>query len=145
MSLKRKRGLLAAAEEDYLVQVVCNRINPIRPLSGRDRRHAVIYSRIAADPQSTDFDALEMQEWWSEEACRLHNFTAIEKIREVASGTQLVGRKGLDRLREMLRARQVDVVVVVSEDRLSRNSAALRQLVEEIRGAGAFICISHGV
>ena len=62
-----------------------------------------------------------------EQRCRAHaaelGYTVVETlvVREVYSGAELFDRAGLNRIREAIRRREVDAVVVYAIDRLSRD------------------------
>src|SRR5262249_52803474 len=59
----------------------------------------------------------------------------VERIRDTASGFTL-DRPGMDRLRQMLRQSQVNVIVAYAVDRLSRNQNHIGVLFDEVQTAG---------
>jgi DNA invertase Pin-like site-specific DNA recombinase len=63
-------------------------------------------------------------------------YEVVRSIREVGSEATL-GRAGLAELRRLVRAGAVDVVVVASSDRLSRNSRQPKNLRAELQRADA--------
>ena len=80
-------------------------------------RRVVIYARVSG---STQKDDLERQVSSLEEFVRKH-FPQVEHmvVRDIASGLK-EDRKGLRKLIEMVRKRQIDAIVVAYRDRLTR-------------------------
>ena len=98
-------------------------------------KRAVIYARVSTDEQAEHGYSRESQI----DACRsyavAHELTATAELREDYSGAKL-DRPEMDKLREMIRRREVDAVIVFSPDRLTRNLAHSLILREEWRKAG---------
>src|SRR5215212_7377518 len=87
-----------------------------------DAMRTAIYCRVSTSKQE-DGTSLDTQE----QRCRAHavglGYTVVEThvVREVYSGAELFDRAGLNRIREAIRRREVDAVVVFAIDRLSRD------------------------
>jgi site-specific DNA recombinase len=100
------------------------------------RKRAVIYARVAT--QDLNDDKLSTQV----DACRQYAFqhglmVAVDQVitDPCCSGLTL-NRPGLDRLRALTEAQKVDVVIVYTRDRLSRDLAHLLLLLEEWQRIG---------
>ncbi|MBM4422617.1 MAG: recombinase family protein [Chloroflexi bacterium] len=98
-------------------------------------KRAVIYARVSTDEQAEHGYSRESQV----EACRTYaagnGLTVVAELREDYSGAKL-DRPELDRLREMIRRREIEAVIVFSPDRLTRNLAHSLILREELQRAG---------
>lgn len=96
-----------------------------------------IYARVSTLDQARDGTSLDTQE----AACRAHaaerGWEVVAAAREVFTGSELRGRPELSRLRELVRAGEVDVVLAYALDRLSRSQTHVAVLVEEMDAAGA--------
>jgi len=95
---------------------------------------AIIYARVSTEEQENNFSLPSQVE-----ACRRyaseHGMQMVAEVQDVASGATL-DRPGLSRIRELARKRMIDAVVVYALDRLSRNTAHLLLLLDELRSAG---------
>ena len=95
----------------------------------------VIYARVSTDAQERDGTSLDSQV----EACAAfaaaRGWTTIEVIRDAASGF-ILERRGLERVRAMVRQREVDVVLAYAVDRLSRNQNHIGVLFDEVSSMG---------
>ena len=102
------------------------------------RKRAAIYVRVSTAGQEQDGTSLGTQET----ACRLHADTCGYEVdeahvyREVHTGTELWERRELHRLREAVRRREIDVLVVYAIDRLSRDPVHLGVVLSEADHAG---------
>src|SRR5215218_9185505 len=91
-------------------------------VQGIDTKRAAIYCRVSTSKQE-DGTSLETQE----QRCRAHaaelGYTVVETlvVREIYSGAELFDRAGLNRIRDAIRRRDVEAVVVYAIDRLSRD------------------------
>src|SRR5688572_25356024 len=105
-------------------------------------RRAALYPRVsdpygdkkrAPSPERQQETPLDQQE----SACRAyaiaHGFTVDEAhiYREAHTGIELWERPQLTRLREAIRRREIDVVIVYSIDRLSRDPVHLGVILSE--------------
>ncbi|MCA9852257.1 MAG: recombinase family protein [Dehalococcoidia bacterium] len=94
-----------------------------------------LYSRVSTDAQERDGTSLETQEHASREYAEHAGWVAAAAIRDSASGFTL-DRPGIEQLRELIRTRQVDVVLAYAVDRLSRNQNHIGVLFDEAQGFG---------
>ncbi len=97
----------------------------------RATRRAVVYSRVSTDGQERDGTSLDTQERACIEHAETQGWRVTERIRDAASGTTL-DRVGIDRMRELVRAGDVDLVVVYSVDRLSRDQHQVGVIADEL-------------
>lgn len=99
---------------------------------------AAIYVRVSTRDQEQEGTSLATQE----ERCRAyaaeHGYQVDEShvYREVFTGAELWDRPELTRLREIVRARDVDVIVSYAIDRLSRDPVHLGVILSEAEYAG---------
>lgn len=93
---------------------------------------AAIYARVSTDRQE-DGSSLQTQEEGCRKAAAERGFVVDEEhvYRETFSGMHLWERPQLTALREAIRQRLIDVVLVHSIDRLARNTAHLWIVLEE--------------
>ncbi len=96
----------------------------------------IVYSRVSTDAQERDGTSLDTQERASLDFVRQQGWSVVETIRDAASGFSL-DRPGIERVRELLRAGVVDVVVAYAVDRLSRNQNQIGVLFDEIQQSGS--------
>jgi site-specific DNA recombinase len=92
---------------------------------------AAIYIRVSSDRQEQDGTSLVTQE----ESCRRyadeHGYAVVEVFSDTHTGAQYRERPGLSRLRTLVQAGSVEVVIAHALDRLSRNQAHTYILAEE--------------
>jgi site-specific DNA recombinase len=81
---------------------------------------AAIYCRVSTDGQERDGTSLETQLNACLAYCQEKSYEVTHRYRETYSGLTLE-RPELEKLREMVRGQQIDIVVVHSLDRLSRD------------------------
>lgn len=99
---------------------------------------AALYVRVSTDKQEKDGTSLESQEVAGKQYCaaQSHSFLDTYVFRETHSGAELWERPSLTKLREAIRKRAIDVVVVYAVDRLSRNQYHLGLLLSEAERYG---------
>src|SRR5436190_5766943 len=108
------------------------------PSAVKAASRAAIYVRVSTVGQEQDGTSLETQE----SACRRHADSCgyavddADVYREVHTGTELWERRELHRLRDAVRRREVDVLVVYAIDRLSRDPVHLGVVLSEADHAG---------
>lgn len=99
-----------------------------------------VYARISPKPEGAVGDnySLDSQlDACREKALATHGCaTPLEYVDRLVSGASL-DRPALDRLRDDLRRKQVDIVIAYSPDRWTRQSLDAHILLDEIRKAGA--------
>ena len=90
-------------------------------------RRAAIYVRVSSHAQEEEGTSLGTQEARCRAHAEQHRYCVAEACiyREVHTGTELWERPQLTRLREAIRRREVDIVVVYAIDRLSRDPVHL--------------------
>jgi site-specific DNA recombinase len=97
-------------------------------------KRAIIYARVSTEEQGDNY-SLGSQE----DACRSyagqHGFAVVASFQDMMSGAKLE-RPGLSRVRELVRAKAIDVVIVYSSDRLTRSVAHAMLLRDEMKTAG---------
>lgn len=84
-------------------------------------RIAAIYCRVSTDNQEAEGTSLQTQAEGCLKYCQGKSYDVRYRFSEACSGLSLQ-RQGLDKLRELVRAEAIDIVVVYSLDRLSRNA-----------------------
>ena len=96
----------------------------------------MVYSRVSTDAQEKDGSSLDTQERACVGQVRGYDWKLLECIRDTASGYSL-DRPGIERVRQLLKAREVAVIVACAVNRLSRNQNHIGVLFEEVERAGA--------
>ena len=96
---------------------------------------AAIYCRVSTDGQE-DNTSLASQEASCRAYAAQRSLSVVSVETDIYTGSQYRERPGLSRLRTLIRAKQVDVVICHAIDRFSRNQAHLYILLEEMRDAG---------
>src|SRR6266508_1154712 len=105
---------------------------------------AVIYVRVSTDEQ-TGNTSLTTQIAACEQYAAQHGFRVVATFQDSISGAKLE-RPGFSKVRELIRARAIDVLIVYSSDRLTRNLAHSLLLRDEMREAGVELhCVTKGV
>jgi len=108
---------------------------------------AAIYARVSTERQErqqTITSQLAALQAWAEAAG--HDLSERHVFRDEGYSGSRLDRPGLDALRDAVRDGEVDVVAVVSPDRLARKYAYQALLLEEIRRAGCAIeFLNHAI
>ncbi len=103
--------------------------------SPNGHKRAVLYARVSTDEQADKGYSLGTQT----DACRKyaeqHGFTSVAEITDDYTGTKL-DRPGLDQVRALIDRQEIDAVIVLASDRLSRKLAHVLVLREEFQRAG---------
>ena len=97
---------------------------------------AVVYSRIDSEAPPWSEISLDDQERTNCRWARQNSWDVIECIRETTCRSS-ADIPGLQRLRQLLNERRVDVVVAHSPDRITRSQGHLQQLLAQLEEAGA--------
>jgi len=84
------------------------------------KRKATIYCRVSTEGQEQDGTSLQTQAEACRDYCQARRYEVGHELSEAWSGLSLE-RPKLDELRELVRSEKVDIVVVYSLDRLSRD------------------------
>ena len=96
---------------------------------------AVVYSRVSTDAQERDGTSIETQEGSCVAYADARQWQVVARIRDAASGFSL-DRAGIERVREMVRRREVDLILGYAVDRLSRNQNQIGVLFDEAATGG---------
>lgn len=95
-------------------------------------KKAIVYARVSTNSQE-DGTSLKSQA----DACRKHaeelGYTVVDAIEETFSGAYLLERPKFNRIRDDVRRGQIDALIVYAVDRLSRDTAHLYIIVEELK------------
>jgi|SRR5215207_3420256 len=113
---------------------------------GQDPEKAVLYARVSTAGQARRGYSLSQQL----EALRAHakrtGYRVIEEVLDAGQSGATLNRPGLDRVRDLLAAGGVAVVLVQDLDRLTREPEHYRLLRAELRMSGCEIVVlnHHG-
>lgn len=91
----------------------------------------LIYARVSTEDQVEKY-GLPVQLRSCREYAKLQGYEVVAEICDEGISGATLDRPGLSRVREMARTRQVDVVLMLDVDRLSRQLLALLQVKQEI-------------
>ncbi len=94
---------------------------------------AVIYARVSTSEQADNY-SLASQVTECQRYAAQKKFDVVSELADTASGATL-DRPNLHKLRELVRSRMVDAVVVYCVDRLARDAAVYYILKEELKQA----------
>jgi site-specific DNA recombinase len=100
-------------------------------------KRAVLYARVSSEKQE-EGTSLDGQLARLRQRAQERGYTVVEEVREVHTGAD-PNRPGLDRLRDMARAGQVDVIAVYALDRFMRDATQAVIVEYELEQAGAVI------
>src|SRR5918997_2964483 len=99
--------------------------------NGHGSRRAVLYARVSTDEQARSGYSLAQQI----EALRNHaareGYEVLEEVRDAGQSGASLERPGMDRVRDLVAAGGVSVVLAQDRDRLAREPAYLYLLREE--------------
>lgn len=97
---------------------------------------AITYSRVSGDEQAKKGYSLPDQRAALGSWCEREGYTLLEEVADEGWSGAYLERPGLDRMRDLVQAGGVDVVVVLARDRLARGVQA-GLLAEEFKEHGA--------
>jgi site-specific DNA recombinase len=107
--------------------------------NGHGPKRAVLYARVSTDEQARTGYSLAQQI----EALRVHaareGYEVLEEVQDPGESGATLERPGMDRVRDLVAAGGVTVVLAQDRDRFSREPAFLYLLREEFGGHGARI------
>src|SRR5215210_4148626 len=99
--------------------------------NGHGSKRAVLYARVSTDEQARSGYSLAQQL----EALRAHvvreGFEVLEEVRDPGQSGASLERPGMDRVRDLVAAGGVSVVLAQDRDRIAREPAYLFYLREE--------------
>ena len=98
---------------------------------------AVGYTRVSTCSRVSRGTSPETQEAAIRDYCAKRGCSLIEVGRETFTGSELIARPELDRLRKSIRAGEVGVLVAYSVDRLTRQQNHIGVLLDELERHGA--------
>jgi site-specific DNA recombinase len=101
-------------------------------------RRAAIYVRTAS-ASPNDAMSLEAQHGRCLTYAQEHGDVVVATFKDVGSTGASLNRPGLRDLRELAQRGAIDVVLVISADRLARDASDLAMLREELAAAGCAI------
>src|SRR4051812_23185049 len=93
--------------------------NPSR-MSSQSPLRCVVYCRVSSAGQEEN-SSLSTQEQKCREYALKNGWDVVDVYRDVHTGAELFERPKLGRLREMVRAKGANIVLIYALDRLSRN------------------------
>lgn len=97
---------------------------------------AVIYARVSTDKQEEDGTSMDTQVEECDKLAISEGMFVVRTFRETYSGFYYRERKELTTLRQMARNLEFDVLIIYAFDRLSRKSAHLQIIMEEMQHLG---------
>jgi site-specific DNA recombinase len=108
---------------------------------------AAIYARVSTERQErqqTIDSQLDLLRAWARSAD--HDLSEDHVFRDEGYSGARLDRPGLDALRDTVRDREVDIIGVLSPDRLARKYAYQVLLLEEFRRAGGMVAfVNHAI
>ena len=103
-------------------------------------KRAILYIRTATPERLAEGESyLQRQHNACLNFCNQHEFEVVGALAEVASGNSLHNRPKLDELRQMVREGLVNVVILHSLSRLSRQPDKLVELIREAEKHGVAV------
>ena len=108
---------------------------------------AAIYARVSTErqerQQTIDSQLAALSAWAADTG---HTLAAAHVFRNEGYSGARLDRPGLDALRDAVRDAEVDIVAVLSPDRLARKCAYQALILEEFRRAGcAVVLLNHSI
>jgi len=88
-------------------------------------KRAVIYARLATEDQAKHDDSMSSQLEASREYAKERGWKIVGEVTDEGASGVTLDRAGLNRIRDMAEAGQMDIVVIHKLDRLSRRVAHL--------------------
>jgi site-specific DNA recombinase len=112
-----------------------------------NRKRAVIYCRVSTDKQEIDGESLEYQEEKCRRYAELHDLHIVTVLREAKSGfIHYTLRDQLTLVRQLIRDRMADVVIVWDLRRFSRNFVHSAMIFQEIEDhGGEIVSVSENI
>jgi site-specific DNA recombinase len=102
--------------------------------NGRDPKHAILYARVSTDEQARSGYSLAQQIEALREYATREGYAILEEVRDPGQSGASLERPGMDRVRDLVAASRVSVVLAQDRDRFSREPAysyLLRREFEE--------------
>ena len=99
-------------------------------------RKAVGYVRVSTNEQAENGQSLAAQRAKIEAYAVMHDLQLLEVIEDAGHSAKSLDRPGMARLLELIRRRQVEVVIVAKLDRITRSVRDLGELVDLFKRSG---------
>ncbi len=114
-------------------------------MPSKEPLRCMIYCRVSTSQQELAGTSLDTQEAECITRAKAEGWTLIgPPVRERWSGVDLWQRKKLEGIREMIRSRQIDVLLCYDLDRLSRKESHVAIIYEECERAGVrLVFVTH--
>lgn len=106
---------------------------------------AVAYVRVSTDKQADQGVSLEAQEAKVRAYASLYDLELVEVVVDAGASAKTLDRPGLARVLSMVKRGEVDAVVVLKLDRLTRSVADLGLLVERYFSKAALLSVSEQI
>ncbi len=108
-----------------------------RPVSKRDGKAGVIYTRVSSQEQAENNGSLEVQKKYCEEYALRHNIQIRESFGGKYESAKTDGRKEFQRMLAFVKkTKDVSFIIVMNYDRFSRSGSAASQLSEDLQAVG---------
>ena len=108
------------------------------------RKDALIYCRVSTTKQEETGTSLDSQAAECIKYAEANGYRVAEVVKEAFSGAYLSERPKLNEQREKIKAGVYDAVIVYDVDRLSRNTAHLAIILDELEGYGVKMLFVSG-
>jgi site-specific DNA recombinase len=109
------------------------------------KTRAVAYVRVSTDKQADAGVSLEAQEAKIRAYASVYDLDLVEVIVDAGASAKTLDRPGLTRVLSMLKRGEVDAVVVMKLDRLTRSVADLGTLVDRYFQKAALLSVSEQI
>jgi site-specific DNA recombinase len=104
--------------------------------NGHGPKRAILYARVSTDEQArTGYSLAQQLEALREYAAR-EGYEVLEEVSDPGQSGASLERPGMDRVRELVAAGSVSVILAQDRDRFAREPAYLFYLREEFSGYG---------
>ena len=103
--------------------------------TGHGPKRAILYARVSSDDQVRGY-SLNQQIEALRAYCMREGYEVLEEVRDEGWSGAYLERPGLDRVRELVEAGNVDVVLAQDADRIAREPIHRALLDDEFEGRG---------
>lgn len=110
-----------------------------------NRTRAVAYVRVSTDKQADTGISLEAQEAKVRSYAALYDLELVDVVIDAGASAKTLDRPGLSRVLAMLKRGDVDALVVMKLDRLTRSVVDLGTLVERYFRKAALLSVSEQI
>ena len=101
-----------------------------RPRKNAEKVRAVAYVRVSSEQQADSGLSLEYQQEKCRALASLHDYTLIDVIIDAGESAKSLARPGMARVLDLVKARQVEAVLVAKLDRITRSVRDLSDLLD---------------